>query len=556
MVRRRRNMIFEGLVLVLTLTIAACAPLATGPPAGPLNVTVSGAVDINGHRFEVKARGLVNQDSGSYSLSPFPIASAAVCPAAQAMIAWFPRIATDFLVKVKGDALFDLADREVTITLKGAPKKDLISGVNRLIGVITLTSSGDSEVHVAVNGTIESDEKPCRKLEVDKEGSAIGDSAIRLGMKPTITDSGRFIGGSFVGGARVDFDVSDGDPGAFGGSDFWNLDGMFVAPKSPAKKLGACMETSCKVLSVDVGHLTKDNKAAGTIRNFPSSTVTFRGVFTYSGLATSDGSFHKHIGIANPTGGSPPLLTHFDTPVKAGDTPATLAARTADLINRSSAGSRWGGPLLAVQGGTGVGVSKPDPTSPRVAVCQTRDGQSCVSGEDSVAQQVFPQVGTQLFASAGVDAFRNSGIGEGFGVLNEPPLVGWLTPFKSVFFTNNPETHYLAAGGAVVLEANICRSTGGAFCDPNTTTRVPRFRVPTSAGQSGEDVARAVTRALEEKGVTCIQRVGATVIMDAGFEMPSILFVNSEDRGLGYATQAADIPTLVDPHSAPGLRER
>lgn len=41
--------------------------------------------------------------------------------------------------------------------------------------------------------------------------------------------------------------------------------------------------------------------------------------------------------------------------------------------------------------------------------------------------------------------------------------------------------------------------------------------------------------------------------MDAGFEMPSILFVNSEDAGLGYATQAADIPTLVEPHSAPGI---
>jgi hypothetical protein len=477
------------------------------------------------------------------------------------MISWFPRVALTFLTRIKGDTLYDLAHKDLTFSLSGVPQRDLVSGVNRLSGVVTLktAAAADVDVEIRVDARIDSGSAACRELERVDEGSAQGHSVLRLGIKRTVTPGGVFTGGSFVGGARLDFDVADGDPDALGGSDFWVLDGTFVTPKAPLATPGACSSSSCKVVAVDTGHLGAEDTVTGTVVRFPSSTVALRAVLTYSGAATADGAFHKHVGIANPAGGSP-LLAHFDIPVLAGDDPTVVAARTADLLNRSPIGVDGGGPLLAIQGGTGLGISESDPTSSRVAVCQSVDGAACVTMDDAPevlreAEEVFPQVGTQIFSSSTVYSFRNSGMGSTFGVLNEAPLVGWLTPFKVIFFTDRPEADYLTAGGSVVIGVNICTSSSGAICDPNTTTGISRLRLPTSAGQTPEEVARAVAKAFVDGGVTCFQRVGATLFMDAGLEMPSVLVVNSEDAGLGYATQAANIPTGVEPHAVTRVRQ-
>lgn len=505
-----------------------------------VRVTVSGSVLVNSRPLVLRGSGSIDPARGEYAFEKFTASGGAGCAGDRAIALWLPRAGLAFLVRVGGDSLLGLAAGSVTISIDGVPKRDLASGVDRLDGVVRLTRARTG-VRVDVTGEVATAKRPCRPLEAS-EGSAQGESVLRLGLRRN-TVGGRFVGGSFVGVGRLDYET---DPAALGRSDFWNLTGSYTVSGSVRDRPAACGATSCAAVTADVAAVRRG--LAGRIFSFPSSTVTLRAVITYSGAAQRSGFFHKHVGIASVAGGSP-LIAHFNIPVKKGDSAAVVARHTAELINASRSGFTGGGHLLAVQGGTGVGRAKPNRSSPFVAVCQTLDGSSCASPSSAAAQRIFPLVGTQVFASHGVHAYANPVLDEQFGQLNAAPLVGWLTPFKAIFFTDNPVTGRLAAGGAVVIGVMTCRSDRGALCDPGTTHGAKSVRVPTTKGQDGQRIAAAVVRALEARGITCIQRVGAKVIMDAGLEMPSILALKSEDRGVGYATQAADIPTMVEPHT-------
>jgi hypothetical protein len=545
----RRIALFLTLVLAISLTslpaVGQHASHAAAMARGDgLRVLITGAVEINGKQFDVSSRGKLDPDSGAYSLdfaSPEIFSSDSICRLEGALATWIPRVALKFLVDPKDAKQGSLSHSGVgtlEIELTGAPKRDLVSGLNRLAGSIRIQPIVKGVARVQVSGSINTTSSLCWPLEAT-EGMH-GHSVLRLGIKPTISSEGAFAGGSFVGIGRVDFEVPDGDPEGLGHSDFWNLDGTFLVSKRPTK-------TVAPIASVDVSHFEKDATVVGSISNFPGSTVPFRAVLTIGGTATADGYIHQHLGMSNGRGGGP-ALTHFDVPIKVGDTPSQVAARVAEGINRSAGGFTGGGHVLAVQGGTGVGVSSADSASPRIAFCVTRDGQGCVGAADPVAMAMFRQSMTQLFGDAGFRSFLNSGLTETFGALGEPPLVGWLTPFKVVFFTDNPETSVRAGGGELRVQSNTCTSSNGGDCDKGTIRTSPAVTIKTVAGETADEVARDVAKALTKVGTKCIQRVGTIVYMDAGLDMPSTLTVWSGDRGLGLMSAAADLPTLADPH--------
>ena len=76
----------------------------------------------------------------------------------------------------------------------------------------------------------------------------------------------------------------------------------------------------------------------------------------------------------------------------------------------------------------------------------------------------------------------------------------------------------------------------------------PPVVVQTRAGQTSEQIARIVTGQLMQQGVSCIERVGSEIIMDAGPEMPSTLTVGSLDQGVRIMGAAADVVSFIDPH--------
>jgi len=534
-----------ALLVVLALACALLTSASVQSAAAPaVRVAVSGSVAVNGRPLVLRGSGSIDPARGAYAFHAFSASGGGACAGDRALALWLPRAGLALLVRVGADSLLGLAGGRVALSIDGVPKRDLASGVDRLDGAVRVVRT-ETGVHLDVTGEVATAKHPCRPLETG-EGSAEGGSVLRLGLRRDVV-GGRFVGGSFVGVARLDYAT---DPAALGRSDFWNLTGSYTVSGSVRNRPSACGATSCAAVTADVA--SPQSALAGRIFSFRSSAVTMRAVITYKGDAPETGFFHKHVGIASVAGGSP-LIAHFNIPVKKGDSAAIVAHRTADLMNSSTAGFKGGGHLLSVQGGTGVGRARPNAKSPFVAVCETLDGSSCASPSSAAAQRVYPLVGTQVFASVGVHAYANSELDEQFGQLNAAPLVGWLTPFKAIFFTDNPATGRLAAGGSVTIGVMTCRSSAGALCDPGTTMGVKSVRVATTKGEDGQRIAAAVVSALERRGITCIERVGAKVIMDAGLEMPSILALKSEDRGVGYATQAADIPTMVEPHTVQPL---
>ncbi|MBI4638961.1 MAG: hypothetical protein HY727_21700 [Candidatus Rokubacteria bacterium] len=535
--------VFSTSVMLLSATAEA---QASKDSRDVLKVLVSGTVAVEGEPYVLAARGTVNQTTGEYSLqfAPPPLASAqGICPLEKVLATWFPKVALKFLVSEKGEKkgadLYTASGRRLIVQLRGVPKRDAVSGLNRLSATIQIQASSPEAASIVVDGVINTITAPCRNLE--DAGGMYGHSVIRLGIKPVVASTRRFTGGSYIGIGAVDLDVPDGNPEGLGGADFWNLEGTFRAPISPVASPKA-------VASVDVGHMARRADAVtGTVMNFAGTTLPMRAVLTIDGVATADGEIHQHLAVSDARGGGP-FLVHFDIPVKKGDTPAQVAARIVERLNQSKAAFAGGGNFLATQGGTGLGISKADATSARVALCVSRDGTSCVGPDDQIAAQAFRVIMTQAFGDAGFHSFRNSGITQTFGVLGQPPLVGWLTPFKVVFFTDNPATNLRAAGGEITIQANTCSTTNGRDCDPSTIKRVPPFTIKTSSGETAEQIAQNVTRALVRLGIKCVQRVGTIVYMDAGVEMPSTLTVRSGDPGIGLMSAAADLPTLNEPH--------
>ncbi len=537
--------VLVGLAFTAAPGMSQKAPQTQASPrAQDLRVRMTGTVLVNGQEFSLTSQGIVNQATGNYSLKlvePDVLNSRSICPLEGALAALIPRTAMKFLVYQKDanrGALFRTDAQALVIELSGAPKRDLVSGLNRLFASIEIRPLAKGVVAVHATGAVNTTSSLCAGLE--NADGMYGHSVLRLGIKPTQSAAGQFTGGSFVGIARVDLEVPGGDSGGVGHSDFWNLDGAFYLPSHPRIRAEP-------VASVDVGHIEQGAAMTGVISNFPGTTVPMRAVLTIAGTATRDGFIHQHMGVSNGRGGGP-ALTHFDVPVKAGDSPAAIAARVAQGMNQSSAGFLGGGHALAVQGGTGVGVARADTTSPRIAFCDTVDGKSCAEPTDPAAMLAFLHIMPQLFGDAGFPSFMNSGVTETFGVLGEPPLVGWLTPFKVVIFTDNPATGLRAAGGELTVRSNTCSSSNGRYCDQGAIRTSPAVTIKTFAGETPDDIARDLVKALNQVGTKCIQRVGNIVYMDAGLEMQSTLTVGSGDAGVGLMSAAADLPTLADPH--------
>lgn len=532
--------LFVSLWVIVILVPFLFGTATVALSAGTLDIRIVEHIVINAIDCREVIHGQLDERTGAYSLvtpdpqrgiACAPQVEARICPSDITLARWLGQIGLDYLVEAGGQSLFRAARGNLKFKVNGVPKRDPKGTMNRLAGTVTVRTAGRPDaVELLVEGEVRTASQPCRSLAPDRH------SVTRLGIKPATQP---FKGGTFVGGGNFDFDPADGDPEAVGGVDFWNLEGTFTVA-APAKA------TPGDVASINRSHMMSMGGVSllsGEVGNIRSSTVTTRGVFTFSGAALADDKIHKHNSIANLTGGGL-FLGHFDVPVKAGEGPEVIAGRTADLINRSSFGFRGGGRLLAVQGTEGVGRPRPDPKSPSVAVCQTADGVSCVSPDDQKAQLVFRQIGTQLFSSAQTAA----GVSETFGILGPYPLVGWLTPFKTIIATDVRETGLRAAGGSVTVAVNICQSSSFGTCDRDTVTNKPPIVVPTATGQTSEEIARIITRELVRQGVACIQRIASEIYMDAGPEMPSTLTVGTTDKGVRMMGAAADVVSFVDPH--------
>jgi len=210
--------------------------------------------------------------------------SAAVCPADVTLARWLTQIGLDYLVETGGQSLFRAAAGPLKVQVQGVPKRDPKGAMHRLAGAVTLQAgTGSNAVDLFVEGEVRTVPGVCRILAAEQ------DSVIRLGVKPA---KDGFTGGTFVGGGNFDFDVTGGDPQALGGVEFWNLEGNLEGTFTVATPTKAAPGSIASINKSQVMTKSGVGRLSGKVGNFHSSTVTARGIFTFSGVATADGRIH------------------------------------------------------------------------------------------------------------------------------------------------------------------------------------------------------------------------------------------------------------------------
>jgi len=506
---------FLSLVLIV---VGGCKTAPYQPDLSTFDVRVSGQISVNGQMVPLNSNGIYNSMTRTYEIRNLASADLPLEARQLQLLSWCPRIALSFAVANAGPSLLDTSKDGIRIQFRGRRKVDEVSSVS----VTARLNRLGRGLAVACEGSIATTTD--RPLEED------GEAVIRLGINP--------VTGTFSGGARINYDASAPDPGALGTADFWNLDGSFEGARASAESGYAHVDHCGGDLD---GRMVK-----GILSRFPASTLVLPGILTFSGVAHSHGVIHQFLGISNQAGAGRTLVT-FPVNVRKGMT----ASEVATAVQQGFAQSRNVNPemryILAVQGGDGVSSARNDPTSAQLAVSMTLDGNT-VAGRAAIFQNPLNQaIAVQAFSDQGTVAQENSGIRNQFGVLGQPPLTGWLTPFKIVFTTDNPATGNQAAGGKVAVLLNWTESVDGVHQQEGSTTSFEDLVISTRRGQSAEEVMALVVAKLKAQQTDWgtypfIQRAGNVLYIDAGIEFPHIVSLGSDDHGVGYMSAAADLP--------------
>lgn len=504
------------------IAAAVPAPGLHAPPDRPpvvLQLALTGQVNVNGTAVSVSGTGTFDTVTGAYQLQNVAPSGGPIPVKDKLLMALIPRATLAFLSENGGQSLLD---QSPTSSIQGQ------LGCRRKIdGNTTVTASYDlsiSGVNVTINYTGSITTGADRPIVSD------GESVIRLGMNPNDQ--------SFIGGARVNYDTTAPDPMSLGTADFWNLSGSFTGVQLPATQSFGHVDQG--------GGNPATGLAQGTLLLFQTTTVFQPAVITLSGTATQPMQIKQFFGIANQTGGG---LTHIDVvvPIPAGTTAVQAAGLIESTMNTQA--TTLGVPLLAVQGGDGTTTTS-NPSSPSVAFAMSLNGTTIAQPQDPAAAALFVSPATQAFPDWAVEALFNSGLRNQFGVVGNPALPGWLTPFKIEINADNPNTNNLAAGGDVRVLLNWCDRLPGGNCVPGTTTSFPDLVIPTNPGESSDTVAARAVVALKTlvtpwNTQPLTQRIGNRIYVDAGVEFPHSVSVQSNDAGLGYMSAAADLPCFA-----------
>lgn len=503
----------------------------SGASTGTVSIELEGRVDVNGQALVIDSTGSYDPLTGAYVFDSVAPAGAVLGEREKLLLSLFPRIALAF---VGAEGRIDLLGRSgaggVTASFTARRKVDEVSSV---AGTLTVSTTQAGWV-IDYGGSVVS--TPDRPIESD------GEAVVRLGVNPS--------DGTFVGGARINYDAGAPDPASLGTADFWNVAGSFS---------GAAGTTTEAYAHVDhAGGNPASALAQGAVLSFPASTVQIAGIITLSGTATSDGTIHQFLGFADQAGGGRTVLD-FPIQVTAGMKANEVASRIAAAFNqaRTAGTSPEAAYVLAVQGGDGVSVTTPDPSSPQVAVSITMDGGATIADpSDPAAASVFSTVSTQNFSDQLVVASENSGIRNQFGVLGSGSLSGWLTPFKAVLTTDNPATGFAAGGGKVSFLLNWSDAVPGGSRggQPGSQTSFSDLEITTSPGETAEQIVARLTDALKGQVTSWgshafFQRDGNVLYIDAGIDAPHSVSIASSDPGVGYMSAAADLPQYQEPGS-------
>lgn len=508
------------------LTIAAAMSLAPRCLAVDLQLTLTGQVNVNGSPITISGTGTLDTVTGAYQLEDAAPAGGQLSARDKLLLAIIPRATQIFLVENGGPSLLAQSPTEtIQGQLSGGRK---VEATTQISADFNLSQNGLA-VTIGYTGSITS--MADRPIEAD------GESVIRLGVNPEDR--------SFVGGARINYDATQPDPLRLGTADFWNLSGTFSGAQAPVTQSYGHVDQGAGNPSIGL--------AQGTLLLFQETTVFQAAVITLSGTATQPSQITQYFGIANQTGGG---ITHIKTliAIPPGTTAAQAATIIQDTINAEA--TALGVPLLAVQGGDGSTITVPDPTSPRVAFSMSLDGSTIAQPQDPVAAAVFTQVATQSFPDWEAQALALAGLRNQFGVVGDPALPGWLTPFKIEINADNPGTGFVAAGGDVRILLNWCDRLPGGACVPGTTTSFSDLVIPTTAGETQEIVAANATDLLRTlvtlwNTQPLTQRSGNRIYVDAGIEFPHSVSFDSNDNGIGYVSAAADLPFFNPPEIIP-----
>ena len=523
---------FVGLTLLAAPAPGEANPEATGSASSVEAVELVGQVDVNGTLVSVSTTGTYDLLTASYHLPGAAPSGGALAERDKLLLTLIPRVAMAFLPVPGRPALLGASgDSGLSISVTGRRKVDEVSSITASLKV--RRSAG--KVQVDFNGAI--------TAPADRSVEADGEAVVRIGVNPEA--------GTLHGVVRLNYDLAEPDLASLGTADFWNLSGTFSGAREAATRSYAHVDQAGGDLATGL--------AQGAILSFPSSTVVAPGIITLSGEAQGDGVIHQFLGFANQAGGGETILT-FPVAIQKGMKAHQVAERIANAFNeaRRNKVTPKAQYILAVQGGDGVSITTPDPTSPRVAVSMTiDDGQTIADPQSAEAAGVLTTASTQQFSDQAVVASEVTGIRNQFGLLGQEPMTGWLTPFKVVFTTDNPDTGYSAAGGSASILLNWSENVPGGSLSglSGSQTSFPDLTVPTVAGESAEQIVRKVTAALRGQvtawgSVPFTQRQGNVLYIDAGIDFPHSVSLASSDAGVGYMSAAADLPNYPGPGSS------
>jgi hypothetical protein len=510
--------------LATALAITTLSKVSSAQTTTALTIRIQGKVEVNGKGFEIVSAGKYDSRTGAYELSGMAPSDSFLSERDKVLVSFISRNALAFLSAGDRESLLEKSDGSMKIHFLARRKVDRISTIEANIEL----KKDSGGVLIRFDGALTTTRDS--SIEVD------GESILRLGVNPDNR--------TFVGGARINYDVAKPDPAHLGTADFWNLEGSYEGARMPITSAYAHVDQG--------GGDPSKGLAKGLILNFPSSTVFEPGIITLSGVAKKDGTIYQFEGLANQAGGGHTILT-FPVRITKGMTAAQVATLVADGFNRARTErtNKDAQFLVAVQGGDGLTGIKPDVGSSRVAVSMTVDnGKSIAAPTDAEAARIFSQSAVQSFSDQLVSAAENTGIRNQFGVLGQPPLRGWLTPFKVVFTTDNPATGFKADGGTVAVLLNWTENAQGRDGIGGNTTSFPDLVIQTRKGDTAEEIVTRLTARLKQQrskwgSHPFIQRAGNVLYIDAGIDFPHAVSLASSDDGVGYMSAAADLPFFV-----------
>lgn len=522
--------------LAVLLCVSARASLDPNPPPGRtaganlLELTLGGSVDVNGAILDLAGTATFDDLTGDYVLKGLDLAGAPAGLREQTLLSLLPRAALALLAKrdVNTDSYLARSGGSLTGSLLGSRKVDpgeLVSGdltLHRQTAGGPVGSGGNGGMSVTETSLL-LDLDATLRTGADRPLRADGDSALRLGLNPS--------DGTLLGGARLAYDSSLPDPESLGNADLWDLSGKFEGLQLPANE-------SMGYVDQGTGDLL-NGSAEGTATTFPVTTVAQPGVLTLSGTATRDGVLTQELGLSNLAGKATSQL-QVDLPVSVGDSAVAVAGKLASELNRLARTLDL--PLLAVQGGDGKTLSG-DPQSPRVALSVSLDGRTIADPLSEAACSQLLEAGTQVLASPLVRSLSDAGLESRLGLLGDAQLPGVMTPLQVSLHADDPANGHVAAGGGLALLLQGATAGPGGVL-PETITSFPEMLLPTHAGETAETVAKHLADLLASlespPGLTLprYQRLGETLLLDAGLEAPLSLALSSLDRGLGYSLGA------------------